>query len=60
MTTPTGADLLFWLGASWLILQLTGLAPLVELLIDVVRRRIAIRRVHLKWARFRHEHPEAF
>lgn len=46
--------------ATWLVWQLSELAVVVDLLVGLVRRRLAVRRVHAKWARFRHEHPEVF
>lgn len=48
------------LAGTALAWQLSELAVLVELLGGVVRRRIAVHRLRVKWARFRHEHPEAF
>lgn len=46
--------------ATWLVWQLSELAVVVDALVDVVRRQLALRRVRAKWARFRSTHPEVF
>lgn len=46
--------------ATWLVWQLSELAVVVDAVVGVIRRQLAVRRVRVKWARFRSEHPEVF
>lgn len=48
------------IAATMLAWQLSELAVVVELAAGLVRRRVAVHQVHVKWARFRREHPELF
>lgn len=60
MLGAPSATLLAVIAGTALAWQLSELAVLVELIAGVVRRRLAVRRVRARWARFRHEHPEVF
>lgn len=64
MIGAPSATLLAVIAATWFAWDIGRvvvlLADAAESVVLVVRRRIAVRRVHTKWARFRHEHPEVF
>lgn len=60
MLGAPSATVLAVLAGTALAWQLSELAVLVDVLAGVVRRRLAVRRVRKRWARFRHEHPEVF
>jgi hypothetical protein len=56
----SSASVIAVVAATMLVWQLSELAVVVDVVAGAVRRRLAVRRVRQKWARFRSTHPEVF